>query len=50
MSHSLIVYPDAREVHVLEASGSDRILRDTDLMETPELLPEFCVPIAEFFE
>jgi Uma2 family endonuclease len=45
-----IVYPDTREIHVLEASGSDRILRDTDLMEAPELLPGFSVPLAEFFE
>ena len=44
-----IVYPDAREIHVLEAPGSDRILRDDDVMEAPELLPGFSVPIAEFF-
>ena len=44
-----IVYPDAREIHVLEAAGADRILRDDDLMEAPELLPGFSVPIAEFF-
>src|SRR5580658_8087188 len=41
-----IVYPDARELHALEASGSDRILRDGDLVEAPELLPGFSVPIA----
>ena len=45
-----IVYPDAREIHSLEASGSDRILGDADLMEAPELLPGFSVPVAEFFE
>jgi Uma2 family endonuclease len=45
-----IVYPDTREIHVLEASGADRILRDTDTMEAPELLPGFSVPVAEFFE
>jgi Uma2 family endonuclease len=45
-----IVYPDAREIHALDASGSDRILRDGDLMEAPELLPGFSVPVAEFFE
>ena len=44
-----IVYPDAREIHVLEAAGADRILRDDDLVEAPELLPGFSVPIAEFF-
>ncbi len=36
-----IVYPDAREIHSLDASGSDLILRDGDLMEAPELLPGF---------
>jgi Uma2 family endonuclease len=45
-----IVYPETREIHVLEASGADRILRDTDVMEAPELLPGFSIPIAEFFE
>jgi len=45
-----IVYPDAREIHVLEAAGADRILRDGDLMEAPELLPGFSVPLAQFFE
>jgi Uma2 family endonuclease len=45
-----IVYPDAREIHVLEASGSDRILGDADLMEAPDLLPGFSIPVAEFFE
>jgi len=45
-----IVYPDTREIHALEASGPDRILRDGDLVEAPELLPGFSVPVAEFFE
>jgi Uma2 family endonuclease len=45
-----MVYPETREIHVLEASGEDRILRDTDSMEVPDLLPGFSVPIAEFFE
>jgi Uma2 family endonuclease len=45
-----IVYPDSREIHVLEAAGSDRILRDGDSMEAPELLPGFSVSVAEFFE
>ncbi len=45
-----IVYPDAREIHSLEASGADRLLRDGDLVEAPELLPGFSVPVAEFFE
>lgn len=45
-----IVYPDTRELHVLEASGADRLLRDNDPVEAPELLPGFSVPVAEFFE
>jgi Uma2 family endonuclease len=45
-----IVYPDARELHVLEASGSDRILKEGDSVEAPELLPGFSVPLAELFE
>jgi Uma2 family endonuclease len=45
-----IVYPDAREIHILEASGTDRILQEADSIEAPEILPGFSVPIAEFFE
>lgn len=45
-----IVYPDRREVQLLEATGTDRLLRASDHIEAPELLPGFSVPIAEFFE
>lgn len=45
-----IVYPDRREVNVLESSGADRLLRVGDLIEAPELLPGFSVPVGEFFE
>jgi Uma2 family endonuclease len=45
-----IVYPDRREVQILEASGTDRSLRIEDTIEAPELLPGFSVPIAQFFE
>jgi len=49
-SHTVwIVYPEQREVNVLEASGADRLLRDGDLIEAAELLPGFSVPVAEFF-
>lgn len=44
-----IVYPDRREVNVLEASGTDRLLQENDLIEAPELLPGFSVSVAEFF-
>src|SRR5436309_3246099 len=43
-----IVYPDRREVNVLEASGADRLLQGDDLIEAPELLPGSSVPVAEF--
>lgn len=44
-----IVYPERREVNVLEASGADRLLREDDIIEAPELLPGFSVKVAEFF-
>jgi len=44
-----IVYPDRREVNVLEASGTDLLLHENDFIESPELLPGFSVPVAEFF-
>jgi Uma2 family endonuclease len=45
-----IVYPDRREVQVLEFTGTDSLLTGDDLIESPELLPGFSVPISEFFE
>jgi Uma2 family endonuclease len=44
-----IVYPERREVNVLEASGTDRLLREADTIDAPELLPGFSVMVAEFF-
>lgn len=45
-----IVYPETQEVHVLEATGADRLLRGEDVLEAPELLPGFAVRVADFFE
>jgi Uma2 family endonuclease len=45
-----IVYPESREIHILEAAGADRLLRNNDPLEAPDLLPGFSVPINEFFE
>jgi Uma2 family endonuclease len=45
-----IVYPDRREVNVLEAAGADRLLQAGDLLEAPELLPGFSVRVAELFD
>jgi len=44
-----IVYPDRREVQVLDAAGADRLITGDDPIES-ELLPGFSVPISEFFE
>jgi Uma2 family endonuclease len=44
-----IVYPARREVNVLEASGADRLLRESDTIDAPELLPGFSVSVGEFF-
>ena len=45
-----IVYPERKEVQVLEAGGADRLLGSGDMIEAPELLPGFSVAVAEFFE
>jgi len=45
-----IVYPEQREVNVLEAAGADRLVRAEDVLEAPELLPGFAVRVGEFFE
>lgn len=44
-----IVYPERREVHVLEASGADKLLRPGDSIEAPDLLPGFSAPVAAIF-
>jgi Uma2 family endonuclease len=45
-----IVYPENRELQILEASGTDRLLHAQDTLEAPEVLPGFSVHVAEFFE
>jgi Uma2 family endonuclease len=45
-----IVYPERREINVLEASGADRLLTASDTIDAPDLLPGFSVPVAELFE
>ena len=45
-----IVYPESKEVHVLEATGRDDLLHAGDTIEAQDLLPGFSVPISEFFE
>jgi Uma2 family endonuclease len=45
-----IVYPDRKEVQILDAKGADVLLQDNDLLDAPELLPGFSVAISQFFE
>ena len=44
-----IVYPERREIQVLEATGADRLLRAGDSLEAPELLPGFSAPVQPIF-
>jgi Uma2 family endonuclease len=44
-----IVYPERREVQVLDATGGDRLLRPEDAIEAPELLPGFSADVAQIF-
>ncbi len=44
-----VVHPDRKEVEVFEATGSDCTLTAEDILEAPELLPGFSVPVAELF-
>jgi hypothetical protein len=43
------VYPEQKQVHVLEASGADRILNAADTLDCPELLPGFSVCVESLF-
>lgn len=50
-SHTVwVVYPETKEVQVFEATGADRILRAGDLLDAPELLPGFSIPVSALFE
>lgn len=44
-----IVYPERREIQVLEAAGADRLLGRGDSLEAPELLPGFSAPVRSIF-
>jgi len=44
-----IVYPDRREIQILEATGTDRLLGSADTLEAPELLPGFSAPVNAIF-
>ena len=44
-----VVYPRDCSVDVFESSGAARVLSDRDLLEAPDLLPGFSVPVSELF-
>ena len=44
-----IVYPDRREIQILDAKGTDRLLGPDDSLEAPELLPGFSAPVGPVF-
>jgi len=44
-----VVYPEQKQVHVIEAAGADRILDAADTLDCPELLPGFSVPVESLF-
>lgn len=43
-----VVYPKTREVHVFRRSSAS-VLTQNDVLEAPELLPGFSVPVSELF-
>lgn len=43
-----MVYPERKEIHVLDTSGADRILGLGDALDAPDLLPGFSVAWANF--
>ena len=45
-----VVYPLLREVHVFRAGGEASVLGPDDILESPQLLPGFSVPVAQLFE
>jgi len=42
-----IVYPETRELQVIEASGKDRLLKESDTLDASGLLPGFSVRVAD---
>lgn len=45
-----LVYPNTREIEVWEsASGAARILGQDEILEAPELLPGFSIPVKSLF-
>lgn len=44
-----VVYPDPREVQVVEPAG-ERWLGEADVLDAPEILPGFSIPVKSLFE
>lgn len=44
-----IVYPERREIQILDATGMDRLLRPGDTLQAPDLLPGFTTPVEAIF-
>jgi Uma2 family endonuclease len=45
-----VLYPEQRVLRVHDRTGSSRLLRASDWLEDPELLPGFRIPVSRFFE
>ena len=45
-----VAYPETREICVWDRMGTARMFREDQILECPDLLPGFRVPVAEFFE
>jgi Uma2 family endonuclease len=45
-----VLYPEQRVIRLHDRSGSSRLLRETDWVEDPDLLPGFRAPVKKFFE
>lgn len=43
------VYPEQRELHQYSALNEWKVLKETDTLTSPQLLPEFALPIASIF-
>ena len=45
-----VMYPEQRTMRLHAPDGSSRLLKETDWVEDPEVLPGFRAPVARFFE
>lgn len=44
-----VLYPKTKHVHIFCRTGEWRVLSETQIVESPELLPGFSVKVSEFF-